>query len=219
MNSEAGQGKIIADGIFRTPPGKSVCDLFRRFPIRRTARGQAEFTRQTVHVSIQRNNQTAGGNGIPAARVDLILPHQPPEHQMETLACTSPFRRRKKGRFPVRKKAAELFRKMFRGRQNRPVGGGKSGEKALFQRTVPFNRPSGAPAEKSKIRSCVKTMFETGKIALELFRRRIQQICPGREQHNSKDAADAFQNLVHPSVGERRGQQSGDLAVFDALER
>lgn len=92
MNSKACEGEIIADGIFRTASGKGVCDLLCCLAVCGISRGQSQFSCQTVHVSVQRHDQAARGNGIPTAWVDIVFPDQPPEHQMKAFACTTPFR-------------------------------------------------------------------------------------------------------------------------------
>lgn len=219
MNSKAREGEIIADWIFRTASGKGICNFFRSFPVRRISSGQSQFPRQPVHVRVQRDNQTAGGNGIPAARIHFVFPHQPTEHQVKTFTCAAAFRRRQKSRFSSRKKTAEFFRKTFRCGENRPIPGGKSRQKTLFQRTMTFKRSLHPPEELCKVFSSMKTVFESGKISFELFRRSGLKIPTGRISHDLKDAPDAFQNLIHPAVGKRRCQQSRDFPVFNSPER
>lgn len=220
VNPEASENKIRLDRILRKNFPESRCDLQRGFPVRRFPPGQSQLPGDPVKMGVQRNDQMRRRNPSPAPRIHRILPHQPPEHQIQALARTSPFRRWKKGRFPSRKTGAQLRTEpLLRPKDRRIPLPVESRRKTRFQRSMPVQRDPDPFQKIRQILPRMKPMLESPKIPAETLRIPRTDIIRRAIPQNPKHLLQTLQNLQNPSIRQRRGRQRCNFPVLHSPER
>ena len=86
---DVAEGKIEANGIGRIERAERRGDFCGHLPAGRDVVRQAQAVAEPDDMGVERNNQPGRRDARPDSHVDSILPHHPPQKQIQALAGAS----------------------------------------------------------------------------------------------------------------------------------
>jgi hypothetical protein len=169
---EARQDEIVSYRIAGAQFPECLCNFYGRSQISLLALCEPQCHGDTMHVSVQRNNQFGGRHRLPSAGVNVITSHHPAKEKVEPFAGT-PLAR-------SWNQEITTFRKyiLHKGRKGWNYAGiimAKAGNKAFLKGTVLLDDPPHAPEQVGKILSCGEPVFEIGGDFSNLVERRAEK--------------------------------------------